>query len=81
VTSPLDRPCTTVVELVTEYVEDELAPHQRTSYELHVVYCVGCAAFLGQMRETVDGLGELPLDRVDEDERTLLVSAFRKERA
>jgi hypothetical protein len=77
-TSPLDRPCTTVVELVTEYLEDALPQHQRTSYELHAVYCVACREFLGQIRDTIDSLRALVADPVDPDERKLLVSSLRE---
>jgi anti-sigma factor RsiW len=67
--SDLDLPCTTVAELATQYLEDELSVAQQTSYETHLIVCANCAAYLHDIREVVDGLHALPADPVDPDER------------
>ncbi len=77
-TSELDRPCTTVLELVTDYLEDALPSHLRLTFETHAVYCNGCSTFLAQIREIVDQLHALPPDTLDASEHDALVSAYRE---
>jgi anti-sigma factor RsiW len=64
-----ERRCTAVSELATRYLAGELTAAQQTSYETHLVICENCVAYLGDIRTIVDGLAELPADRVDPDER------------
>jgi anti-sigma factor RsiW len=76
-TTVFDRSCTTVSQLVTEYVEDALTPAQRLTFETHLVYCPGCSTFLSQMKAVPAALGSLPPDAVDEEERAALIETFR----
>jgi anti-sigma factor RsiW len=46
--------CQELVELVTDYFEDALAPADRARFEAHVAGCPGCDAYLGQMRTTLE---------------------------
>jgi anti-sigma factor RsiW len=61
--------CTTVSELATRYLAGELTDAQQTSYEAHLIVCENCDAYLNDIRVIVQGLGELPVDAVDPDER------------
>ena len=78
----LDRElaCIDVVELVTAYVEDALAPGDRERFEEHLVFCGGCESYLEQMRTTIRLTGrrehELPAELQAE-----LLEAFRGWRA
>jgi len=63
----LDRElaCKDIVELVTAYLEDALAPADRERFEEHLVFCDGCDRYLEQMRATIGAtrlveVGELP---------------------
>jgi len=48
-----DLACRDLVELVTEFLEDALAPVERARFEAHLRGCPGCSAHVGQMRITV----------------------------
>jgi hypothetical protein len=67
--SELDLPCTTVAELATHYLEQELSEAQRTSYEMHLLICDNCMAYLQDLRELVASLSTLPADPVEPAER------------
>jgi anti-sigma factor RsiW len=49
--------CQQLVELVTDYFEDALAPPERARFEAHVADCPGCDVYLGQMRTTLELVG------------------------
>jgi anti-sigma factor RsiW len=70
--------CQGFVELVTDYLDDALPPHERARMESHLGICDGCAAYLEQVRVTVRTLGELPPEPVDPQTRERLLSAFRE---
>ena len=78
----LDRElvCQQVVELVTAYLDDALAPADRERFEEHLVFCDGCGNYLDQIRTTVRLTGrveqELPANLEAE-----LLEAFRGWRA
>jgi anti-sigma factor RsiW len=46
--------CQELVELVTDYFENELDPSDRARFERHVVACSGCTNYVRQMRQTID---------------------------
>jgi anti-sigma factor RsiW len=69
--------CQDIVELVTDYLEGMLDPVTRTRLEQHLAVCDGCAAYLGQMRETIKVLGGLPMRRLDPRMQDRLLEAFR----
>ena len=72
-----DLRCQEVVELVTDYLEDALAPEVRARVELHLDGCDGCASYLDQMRDTIRIMGALRKEDLDEGLREELVGAFR----
>ena len=68
--------CSEIVELVTDYLEDRLAPAERARFEAHLEICQGCTAYVDQMRATASAVGRLS-ERGFEDVRTELMRAFR----
>jgi anti-sigma factor RsiW len=69
--------CREFVELVTDYLEGALSPEDTARFEGHIGRCTGCAAYLEQIRETIELIGRLtPESLSPEAERTLL-DAFR----
>jgi anti-sigma factor RsiW len=49
--------CQQLVELVTDYFEDALAPEERERFEAHDADCPGCDAYLGQLKTTLELVG------------------------
>lgn len=72
-----DMTCREMVELVTDYLEERLSPAQRVRFEAHLEVCVGCRAYIDQMRATVRALGRLPEDALPPDIEAELMRAFR----
>jgi anti-sigma factor RsiW len=48
-----DLSCQELVELVTDYFEDALAPTERARFDAHVAECPGCELYVEQMRMTI----------------------------
>ena len=69
--------CQELVELVTSYFEGGLSPEERASFEHHVGGCVGCGAYLHQMRQTIELTGALTPDDVSPEAEAALLVAFR----
>jgi anti-sigma factor RsiW len=72
-----DISCQELVELVTDYFEGRLPADERARFELHVVYCRGCAVYIDQMRETLRVMGSLTEESLDPGARDALLVAFR----
>jgi anti-sigma factor RsiW len=51
--------CRAIVEMVTDYLEDALAPRIRARVERHLAGCPGCRAYLDQMRRMIAALARL----------------------
>ncbi len=76
-----DLPCNEVVELVTEYLDDALAPDVRARIDAHLPYCDGCSSVLAQFREVVELSGRLTerdVEHVNADVRNRLLATFRE---
>lgn len=72
-----DMTCQELVELVTGYLEDALAPADRQRFESHVGECRGCEAHVEQMRVTIATIGSLDPDAIDPRVQQDLLQAFR----
>ena len=57
--SSTGMPCRELVELVTVYLDDALAPAERGRCNEHLRECAGCRAYVAQMEIVVSALGEL----------------------
>jgi len=69
--------CKELVELVTEYLDDALAPADRVRFEEHIMTCPPCRAHLDQMRRTLHVVGHVPEESVSPDAERSLLEAFR----
>jgi anti-sigma factor RsiW len=72
-----DMTCQELVELVTEYLEGTLPPLEFERFESHLDTCEGCAAYLDQMRFTIQMLGRLAVDDIPVEEQANLLELFR----
>jgi anti-sigma factor RsiW len=79
--NPEDLSCAELVELVSDYIEDELQPSERARFEHHLTDCEGCVNYLDQMRTTIDLTGRLRIDDLSPEVQADLVNAFRGWRA
>jgi predicted anti-sigma-YlaC factor YlaD len=75
----LDREltCAQIVELVTAYLEHDLAPRDVERFEEHLAFCDGCSTYLEQMRVTVAATGRLRAADLPSGLEERLVAAFR----
>ena len=69
--------CREMVELVTEYIEGTMPPHERAIFEAHLSVCPGCTGYLEQMRQTIAVLGKLTEETIAPHARDELLKAFR----
>jgi anti-sigma factor RsiW len=72
-----DVPCRQIVELVTDYLEGALPTEDQLIVERHLAFCVGCAAYLEQMRLTIEAAGSLQGDDIPPQVMEPLIEAFR----
>jgi anti-sigma factor RsiW len=75
----LDRElaCRQIVELVTAYLDDALAPADRERFEEHLVFCDGCSGYLEQMRLAIEATGRVQLGDLPPALEERLLVAFR----
>ncbi|MEA2483533.1 MAG: hypothetical protein QOC55_1480 [Thermoleophilaceae bacterium] len=69
--------CRELVELVTDYFEDSLAPENRQRFEQHLSACVYCDRYVEQMRVTVRTVGRLDEESISPEARDTLLGAFK----
>ena len=69
--------CHELVELVTEYLEEAMAPSERARLEVHLAGCRPCRHYLDQMRKTINVVGEIPEETVTPEAREDLLEVFR----
>jgi anti-sigma factor RsiW len=77
VTPAPELTCQELVELVTDYLEDALAPAERDRFEEHLALCGGCRAYVEQLRDTRRLVGTLTEDHLTARTRDELLAAFR----
>jgi hypothetical protein len=70
--------CQEVVELVNDYLELSLMPHEASLFEQHVNFCDGCDWYLEQMRTTISNVGRITEEEVPPEARDKLLGAFRE---
>jgi anti-sigma factor RsiW len=73
--------CREFVELVTDYIEGQLAEARRIEVEIHLGACEGCEAYLAQIRATIAGLRALARAEDFPRTRAQALAAFRELRA
>lgn len=72
-----DLTCKELVEMVTGYLEGSLRGRRRRRFEAHLAACDGCTRFLRQMEATIRVTGTLTEEHVTEEQRAVLLTAFR----
>lgn len=70
--------CREVVDLVTDYLEGQMAADERERFERHLAICPSCVTYLEQIRLTIVAAGSLGDDRIPTDQRSDLIAAFRE---
>ena len=69
--------CVELVELVTDWMEDELDDAARADVEEHLVVCRPCTAYVSQIRRTIYVMRDLESDGPSPASREDLLRAFR----
>jgi anti-sigma factor RsiW len=72
-----DLTCKELVELVTGYLDGGLRGRRRRRFEAHLAACDGCTRFLRQMEATIRLTGNLTEEQVTEEQKAVLLTAFR----
>jgi anti-sigma factor RsiW len=72
-----DLACNAAVELMTDYVEGELAAAEAARLEHHLQTCPGCGEYLAQLRSVAEALGGFTADTLPPAVRDYLIAAFR----
>ena len=68
--------CRELIEFLTAYLDDELAPEERAAFEIHLSVCPYCVDYLATYRETIhlgkqafaagsESMEEVPAELVD----------------
>lgn len=68
--------CQQLVELVTQYLEGALSEGDRAQFEAHIARCKICAAYLEQMKHTIELVGSLPEETIQPQVRDELLEVF-----
>lgn len=80
-TQDIGIPCNVFVEIVTDYLEGALDPHEVARIEAHLAICPGCVSVVEQFRATVRlarRIHEDDVERLDPTLRADLMAAFRE---
>lgn len=72
--------CRQFVEIVTDYLEQQLDEARRLWTEEHLAQCDACRAYLDQMRQTISSLRGLGDETLDAPQRERILAAMRTER-
>jgi len=75
--SPPPLACQELVELVTAYFDDSLSRRDRRRFKRHISGCDNCAAYVEQMRLTIEASGRVTEDDLEPAARDELLEAFR----
>jgi anti-sigma factor RsiW len=76
-----DIVCQEAVELVTEYLEGALPRRERRRFRAHLKHCPNCAAYLEQIRMTIELTGTIEPDDLTPEARTELKDLYQRWRA
>ena len=68
--------CEQLVELITDYLEDGMPSHRRLRFEEHLAFCAACAAYVDQIRQTIQLIGTFREDDLDPAARAEMLRVF-----
>ena len=69
--------CQELTELVSDFVDGALPPHETALFEQHLNFCDGCDWYFDQMRMTIATVGRIEPADVPPEVRDRLLEAFR----
>jgi anti-sigma factor RsiW len=69
--------CQELVELITDYFEGALPPHERQRFETHLTHCDGCTNYVEQIRILLRLSERLTETMIPSDARRELLAVFR----
>ena len=72
--------CQQFVEIVTDYLEQQLDEARKLWTEEHLANCDACRAYLEQMRQTIAALRDLGDETLDAAQRERILAAMRTAR-
>ena len=72
--------CQEFVEIVTDYLENQLDEARRLWTDEHLAECDACRAYLEQMRQTIAALRGLADEELDSRQRDAIMAMLRRER-
>jgi anti-sigma factor RsiW len=72
-----DLTCKELVELITGYLEGMLRGRKLRRFESHLAACDGCTRYLAQMEATIRATGTLTEEQVPDEQKVVLLAAFR----
>lgn len=70
--------CREAVALMAAYLDDALPPTDRSRLEGHLAGCPHCSEYLAQLRATIDALGHVEPDDLDEETLDELVALYQR---
>jgi anti-sigma factor RsiW len=80
-TNPLDAmSCQQFVEIVTEYLEQQLDEARKLWTDEHLAGCDACRNYLEQMRQTIAALRDLGDESLDPAQRDRILTVMRSAR-
>jgi anti-sigma factor RsiW len=75
--TPEEMSCRELVDVITDYVEGNMAPQDRSRFDAHLAECPYCVNYLDQMRATIAALGGLTEESISSEACGELLEAFR----
>jgi len=69
--------CQEFTEAITDYLEDNLGFLKWVRFQMHLGMCLGCRAYLQQLKQTIQTLGKLPGEPTPPAVREELLRRFR----
>ena len=73
-----DIVCQEAVELVTDYLEGTLPRQSRRRFEAHLRACPNCAAYLEQIRLTIELTGTIEPEDLTPEAKADLTELYRR---
>jgi anti-sigma factor RsiW len=78
---PKDIVCQQAVELVTDYLDGALSRRDRRRFEAHIRACANCAAYVEQIRITIESTGSIEPDDLTPEATAELTELYRRWRS
>lgn len=69
--------CRELVEVLSDYLEGNLAEQDRRRLEAHLEICPYCVDYVEQFRRTIAAMGSLSAESIPPQRRQELIDAFR----